>query len=198
MPQSKQLLEGLDFISISNDKLTLFDWKPPMSFKSYILDLNIIKQNKSKYIFFQIDKGNQKIVHIRYQNDLLFSAGSSTEVQFQLLEAFLEHVNAKFNEMFDIKVIFSYGNINASIFKSFKSSLEQIINDFHNLDLVKKVTIFCPVCNRTLPLFVKKSFIENAESYPVPLVYTHKGHASLCFIDKNFDVRGVELVKITG
>ena len=43
-----------------------------------------------------------------------------------------------------------------------------------------------------------ESFIENAESYPVPLVYNHKGHAILCFIDKNYDIRGVELVNVTG
>ena len=54
------------------------------------------------------------------------------------------------------------------------------------------------VCNQVLPLVVKRSFILSADSYPVPLVYTHKGHAILCFIDKNFDVRGVELVNITG
>jgi hypothetical protein len=54
------------------------------------------------------------------------------------------------------------------------------------------------VCDTTKPLIVKRSFINDAESYPVPIVYTHDGHSVLCFIDKNFDVRGVELVHITG
>ena len=40
--------------------------------------------------------------------------------------------------------------------------------------------------------------IENADSYPVPIVYVHEGHAILCFIDQNFHHRGVELVNITG
>ena len=40
--------------------------------------------------------------------------------------------------------------------------------------------------------------IEQADSFPVPIVYHHEGHATLCYIDKNFEVRGVELVNTTG
>ena len=65
-------------------------------------------------------------------------------------------------------------------------------------DLIKKVDVFCRVCKKTLLLYVKKSTIEKETSFPVPLVFNHKGHAVVTYIDQNFVVRGVELVNITG
>jgi len=161
------------------------------------LDLNIVKENMTSDIFFHRDKGNMKIAYIRKRN-LLYTVGASPQIQFQLLEALLEHVDLEFNEMYDIEVILSYGNFSLSIFKGFNEIIDNIIKNFGDLDLVKRIQVECRVCNTVLPLFVKKSFIENAESYPVPIVYKHKGHAILCFIDQDFQHRGVELVNITG
>lgn len=193
----KKIGEFLEFINISNEDFTLFEWKPMNSFRRFDLDLNIIKQNPINDIFFHRDKGNMKIVYIRKHN-LIYSSGASPEVQFQLLEALLEYVDLKFNETYDVDVILSYGNFTSSIFNGFKEIIENIIKNFGELDLVKRIHVECRVCNKVLPLFVKKSFITNAESYPVPIVYTHKGHAILCFIDQNFQHRGIELVNITG
>ena len=197
MPVYKKIGEFLDFINISNDKFTLFEWKPPASFKRFDLDLNIVRGNKTTDIFFHKDKGNMKIVYIR-KDDLIYIAGSSPQVQYQLLEALLEHIDLKFNETYDTKVILSYGNFSPSIFSGFKDIIEEIIRNFADLDLVKRIHVECRVCNQVLPLFVKKSFIKNAESFPVPIVYNHEGHAILCFIDQDFHHRGVELVNITG
>lgn len=197
MPVYKNIGEFLDFVNISNDKFTLFEWKPEGSFRRFDLDLNIVRDNKTEDIFFHKDKGNMKIVYIRKHN-LIYTVGTSPKVQFQLLEALLEHIELKFNEMYDVEVILSYGNFSPSIFNGFKEIIEDIIKNFADLDLVKRIHVECRVCGTVLPLFVKKSFIENAESYPVPIVYTHKGHAILCFIDQNFQHRGVELVNITG
>ena len=189
--------EFLEFINISSQNQFLFEWKPPKSFRRYDLDLNIVKENNVSDIFFHIDKGNMKIVHIR-KNDLIYTVGASIKVQFQLLEALLEHVSFKFRDTYDIDVILSYSNFNPNIFNSFKEIIEDIIKNFEDLGLVKKIQVECRVCKKVLPLFVKKSFIKNAESYPVPIVYVHEGHAILCFIDQNFQHRGVELVNITG
>jgi len=197
MPVYKNIGEFLDFVNISNDKFTLFEWKPEGSFRRFDLDLNIVRDNKTEGIFFHKDKGNMKIVYIRKHN-LIYTVGTSPKVQFQLLEALLEHIDLKFNEMYDVEVILSYGNFSPSIFNGFKEIIEDIIKNFADLDLVKRIHVECRVCGTVLPLFVKKSFIENAESYPVPIVYTHQGHAILCFIDQNFQHRGVELVNITG
>lgn len=197
MPVYSNIGEYLEFINISNDKITLFEWKPEKSFKRFDLDLNIVRENTISDIFFHKDKGNMKLVHIR-KNNLIYTIGASIKVQFQLIEALLEYISFKFHETYDIDVIFSYSNFNPNIFNNFKQTIESIIKNFADLNLVKRIQVECRVCKTVLPLFVKKSFIQDAESYPVPIVYVHEGHAILCFIDQNFQHRGVELVNITG
>ena len=84
------------------------------------------------------------------------------------------------------------------MFNPFRKNIEKIIQNFQNLNLVKVINVECMVCEKLLPLIVKVSLIENAESYPVPIVFDHLGHSILCYIDKNFHVRGIELVNKTG
>ena len=197
MPIYKNIAEFLDFINISNEKFTLFEWKPVRSLRRFDLDLNIVKENPISDIFFHRDKGNMKLVYIRKHN-LIYTVGASPAVQYQLLEALLEYVDLKFNEIYDVDVILSYGELSPGLFNKFKGTIEDIIRNFADLGLVKRIHVECRVCGTVLPLFVKKSFIENAESYPVPIVYSHRGHAILCFIDQKYHHRGVELVNITG
>jgi len=197
MTDYSRVLQNLEFINISTDKFSIFEWKPPRSFKSFILDLNIVKQNPISNIFFHIFKGNMKIVHIRLKN-IIYTAGSNNEVQFQLLEALIERVSVVFNEIYDIESYIKYDNFSTTILSPFKEEVDNIINQFNSLNSVMDLKVPCMVCNTVLPVIVKRSFIENAESFPVPLVYNHKGHAILCFIDKNYDIRGVELVNVTG
>ncbi|MFX1278254.1 MAG: hypothetical protein ACFFA3_02485 [Promethearchaeota archaeon] len=197
MPVYRNIGEFLEFINISKEGSTLFEWKPGKSYRRFDLDLNIVKRNQISDIFFHNDKGNMKIVHIRKEG-CVYTVGASIKVQFQLLEALLEHISFKFHEMYDVEVIMSYGDFNPAMFQGFKKILEDIIVNFAELGLVKRIQVECRVCNAVLPLFVKISMIENADSYPVPIVYVHEGHAILCFIDQNFHHRGVELVNITG
>ncbi|GAG12244.1 unnamed protein product, partial [marine sediment metagenome] len=117
---------------------------------------------------------------------------------FQLLEAIIEEVSIEFNKKYAVDYILSYENFSPGTFNKFEIEIDNMLANFEGLDLIKVINIPCMVCNVIKPLIVKKSFIKDAESYPVPIVYTHDGHAVLCFIDKNFDVRGVELVHITG
>ncbi len=193
----KNIAEFLEFINISNEKFTLFEWKPASSMRRFDLDLNIVKENPISDIFFHKDKGNMKIVYIGKHN-LLYTVGASPKVQYQLLEALLEYVDLKFNEIYDVEVILSYGEFSPGLFNGFKQNIEEIIKNFADLDLVKRIQVECRVCGTVLPLFVKKSVIEEADSYPVPIVFSHKGHAILCFVDQDFHHRGVELVNITG
>ena len=197
MPVYKNIGEFLEFINISNEKFTLFEWKPERSFRRFDLDLNIVKENPISDIFFHRDKGNMKIVYIRKHN-LIYTVGSSPGVQYQLLEALLEYVDLKFNEMYDVETILSYGDFSPGLFNEFLITIADIIKNFADLNLDKRIQVECRVCKTVLPLFVKKSVIENAESHPVPIVYSHKGHSILCFIDRNFQHRGIELVNITG
>jgi len=197
MPVYKNIGEFLEFINISTEKFTIFEWKPERSFRRFDLDLNIVKENPISGIFFHRDKGNMKLVYIQKHN-LIYTVGASPAVQYQLLEALLEYVDLTFNEMYEVETILSYGDFSLGLFNEFIEIIEDIIKNFSDLDLVKRIQVECKVCGKVLPLFVKKSIIENAESYPVPIVYSHRGHAILCFIDKNFHHRGVELVNITG
>jgi len=58
---SMDIKDQIQFINITGEDLVLFEWKPPGSFKSFILDMNIIKENKVSDIFFHINKGNLKL-----------------------------------------------------------------------------------------------------------------------------------------
>jgi len=192
-----KILQNLEFVNISTDEFTIFEWKPPRSLKSYILDLNVVKQNPVSNIFFHLFRGNTKIVHIRL-NNLIYTTGSNTEIQFQLLEALIEQVSKIFNETYDIDSYIKYGNFSTTVFNPFKEEIDKIIKNFNSFDLVNEIMVPCRVCNTVLPITIKRSFIEDSDSHPVPIVHIHKGHAILCFIDKNYAVRGVELVNITG
>ena len=193
----QNILNYLEFINISTDDQSIFEWKPPTSYKSYMLDLNIVKQNRMSNIFFHLNKGNLKIVHIR-KDKLIYSAGATTEIQFQLLEALIDYISIKFYEIWDVDYVLSYENFTSTVFNPFKKEVQKIIETFHTLDLVRVINVECMVCEKLLPLIVKINLIENAESYPVPIVFDHLGHSILCYIDKNFHVRGVELVNKTG
>ncbi|MHA1803094.1 MAG: hypothetical protein ACTSU4_01010 [Promethearchaeota archaeon] len=194
----KNLEEIINFINISNETMTLVEWKSPRSFKSFILDLNIIKEHATENIFFHLNKGNLKIVHIR-KEDLIYTIGAESHVQYQILEAILEHVYQSFNETYDIKTIFSsYLDVNPIIFKNFKNELDNIMNNFDELNLIQKADVYCPACKKMMPVYIKKSIIKNAEFFPIPIVYSHQGHAILIYVDQNLDIRGVELVSITG
>jgi len=195
---NNNLVNDISFLNISHGDSTLYEYKSPNSYKNYSLDLKIIRKNRRDGIFFHIHRGNLKIVHLKQKN-LFYSIGTETlEIQFQTLESIIEIIIKTFLETFAVDTILSYGNVSASIFNSFKENVVKILANFSALDLIKKVDVICRVCEKTLPLFVRKSLIINAESYPVPLVYTHKGHSIVCYIDKQFNVRGVELVHITG
>ncbi|MHA1343332.1 MAG: hypothetical protein ACTSQG_05065, partial [Promethearchaeota archaeon] len=188
----------ISFINISTEDLSLFEWKPRGSFKSFTLDMNIVKENIiTEDVFFHINKGNMKLAYIK-KKKLLYTVGSEKDVQFQLLEALLEEIDKKFNDIYDIEVILSYDNVSENIFKNFQIEVDEIIKNFSKLDIVKKVDIFCKVCKKKFPLFIKKSVIKESPTFPVPIVYSHKGHALVCYIDRNYVLRGVELVNITG
>ncbi|MHA1149078.1 MAG: hypothetical protein ACTSR8_12640 [Promethearchaeota archaeon] len=192
------LRKFLDFIYIYSENEAIFMWKPPQSFQSFLLDMNIVRENPATDVFFHMDKGNRKIAYIRKKNRIIYAIGADNIIQFQILEALLEAILEKFLEIYDVDVILSYGNVSTTPFKGFSLEVDEIIANFKTLNLVKKVDIQCKVCNAMLPLYLKRSFVENADSYPVSIVYKHSGHATLCFIDKNYGVRGVELVSMTG
>ncbi len=193
----KIVINKLSYINISREIDTIFEWKPEGSQKSYVLELNYIRKNKINDVFFHIERNNMKFVHIRKKN-MVYTISSSEELQFQVLEALLGQIIRKFTETFDVDVIFSFGNVTLNYFNHFNNVLMALLENFYSLNLVKKIDIFCKICNKLLPLYVKRSVIENSRNFPVPIVYRHEGHSTICYIDKQFELRGSKPVVLTG
>ena len=45
--------ERIYFVNISFEEQTLFEWKPPQSFKPTALDLHVVRENDARDIFFK-------------------------------------------------------------------------------------------------------------------------------------------------
>jgi len=192
----KFLRSHLIYFNISREDHTIFEWKPIGSNRSYILELNYIWKNVIKDVFFHIERNNEKFVYIKKDN-LIFTISSANKIQFQTLEAIIEQIVDNFKETYDIEVIFSF-DVSSNYFKSFRNNIEDLLINFYTLDVVKKVDVLCKVCGKLLPLVIKTRIIEESQNFPVPIVYRHDGHAIICFIDKNFVLRGVKPVVVTG
>jgi len=192
----KFLRSHLLYLNISREDHTIFEWKPNGSNKSYVLELNYIRKNEINDVYFHIEKNNTKLVYIK-KNNLIYTLCSAKKIQYQTLEALIEQIIYKFHETYDIEVIFSF-DVSSNYLKSFKDSIEELLIDFYTLGIVNKIDIFCKVCGKLLPLVIKTKIIEESKNFPVPIVYRHDGHSIICFIDKNFVLRGVKPVVITG
>jgi len=187
----------IEFMCISNsNNEDIYFWsKNNLSINKYILDLIAIKSIiKTENIFYQINRTQLKICGIK-KNDLIFIIAGSTDLQFQLLEALIE----EFIENFFV----NYNDIYKSFSAGFNDPLnilnKTLLNIINNIkDYVKFSRVSCKACKKDLEIFIKKSLIEKSQKFPVSLVYIHEGHGLLLFIDKNFVVRGAEIVDISG
>ena len=128
----------------------------------------------------------------------MFSIGSNPEIQSQLLEAILEYLIEKFFFMFDDSLLQTcFGDV-CSIFNSFTSVVESTFKDYNSLNIIKTQLVTCKLCNnKTIPVIIKKSLVENSKKSNIPLVYSHSGHAILIYFDKQFKIRGHEPVDVS-
>lgn len=192
----KFLRSHLVYFNISREDHTIFEWKPNGSNRSYTLELNYIRKNVIKDVFFHIERNNEKFVYIKKDN-LIFTLCSANKIQYQTLEAFIEQIIVDFKETYDIEVIFSF-DVSSNYFIFFEKKIEELLIKFYTLGVVNKIDILCKVCGKLLPLVIKTKIIEESNNFPVPIVYRHDGHAIICFIDKNFVLRGVKPVVVSG
>jgi len=184
------------FIHFGTKEHIYFSWKPKIRPKAFIFDYSIARDTSISDIFFHLNKGDVKIAYIQ-KNNLVFIIGADQSVQFQILEALLEYLSEKFIEIYGdvLKEIFEIGT--EDFFKDFISKIEKSIKTIPS-QIGKMINAHCRVCDKYLYIYVKNSLIENAEDYPVALVYNHGGHSLLIYIDADFKVRGAEIVAITG
>ncbi len=195
----KSIETKVHFFNISKSQVEIFSWKSEFTTKSHIFDIKSItsKNINKKGVFFHINKGDRKIVYIKTENSFIFCFGADSKIQFQVLEALVDFLIVRFNELYvDILDTFTAGS--GHLFQEFNKEVEETIKDFHKLNLIAYVNIFCSVCKATHTLAVKKTLIQNPRKNIIPLVYYHEGITLLVYLDQDFQVRGLEIVSITG
>ena len=76
--------------------------------------------------------------------------------------------------------------------------MERALKKKNELDLLSKektVRAICNTCNKVFTLTIQKKLIEEANFFPITLLFNHDGHLINCYIDKNFVVRATSPFK---
>lgn len=194
MINKQKLPELIEFINISKiNGDEIYTWvKPGKHATSYKLDT--IAVNAVVYtsdIFYQIIRNERKICFVSRKN-LVFMIIADDDVQFQLLESLLEQILQQFLDFYG-DMIEEYSSNYTDTFTGFDDCIDETINDIHTY--IKYVKARCKVCKKIIDVCVKRSMIDNAEDYPVSLVYIHEGHGLLIYVDAGYRVRAAEIVK---
>lgn len=174
----------------------LYQWSQSSNSKSrFTIDILKAKNLAHKEgIFYHLERHDRKICFFLFKN-MLYTVGSENETQFQLLEAIIEETSQEFASFYKIKLEqreagFAYEQ------KEFDKKFQHIIADLKHI--VTVVYAPCIACGQTISVIAKNSIVNRPEQrIPVPLVYTHQGHSLLIYIDKQFNVRGSEIVDIS-
>lgn len=198
MPRSIET--GIYFVNISKDRSSILSYKTEFSPKHHFFDIKLIGQGKVVKVkdhFFHIHKGDSKIVYKKTAHNLIFSVGADVVMQFQVLEALIDHLIEEFDSNYG-SYLTDFGSGSQQNFQDFIKKINHAIKHFHDLDLVSYVQIFCTYCKCNHIVAVKNSLIKNSEKSIVPIVYNHNGIPLLLYIDQDFGIRGIEHVSITG
>ena len=194
------LLNDIYFFNLgryhSND--SYFNWTSKSFQKTNVFEVKMTRNAAAaaEGVFYCIPKIDLKLVYY-LKKDTIFSIGASPEIQTQLLEAILEYLIKKFFETYDESLLLSCFGDQCDIFNAFAQIVEDTLKNFVNLNLIKTTLVNCKGCNKTIPVIVKKSLVENSQKTNIPLVYNHSGHAILLYFDRHFKIRGQELVDVS-
>jgi len=194
------LLEQIFFFNIgpANRDDTYFEWRNENFNKPTLFEIKFARRAPIKDLFFCISKVDEKIVYYHHsETDTVFSIGSRTEVQSQLLEALIEHLIENFFYTFDKSLLQTCYGDQCDIFSSFQEIVENSFINYEKLNLIKIVLVTCKGCKKTIPVVIKKTLVEKSQKSNTPLVYSHSGHAVLIYIDKQFQIRGDEIVGVS-
>ncbi|MBD3254466.1 MAG: hypothetical protein GF383_05200 [Candidatus Lokiarchaeota archaeon] len=180
----------------SND--SFFTWTSNSNHKTNLFDIRMTRNPPAENIFYCITKADLKIVYFR-KKDLVYSIAAKPAVQSQLMEAIMEHFIKEFDLMYDDSLLVScYGDdFGCNIFDGFANIIYETLQNYEDLDIIKKTLVYCKTCNKTLTIIIKKSVVESSTKPTAPIVYIHSGHALLVYVDKQYKVRGNELVAVS-
>ena len=171
----------------------LYQWgKSGTSLSTFTLDiLKAQDMAKTEDIFYHLERPNRKLSFI-LKKDMIYIVGSDTETQSQLLEAVLEETIKGFTEFYHQKLNSYVGGF-VSEYREFDKIFLRTLDTLN--DIVKIVMAPCKACGSPTNVIVKKSIFEKPhKSYPIPLVFCHKGHALLIYLDQHYQVRASEIV----
>ncbi|MHA1519594.1 MAG: hypothetical protein ACTSRK_05370 [Promethearchaeota archaeon] len=188
------LVEHIFFIDIGEDSNTdIFKWKQPNSVL-FRMDVIAARAEASEDYFRRQERSNVRIMFIKKDN-LVFTIGSDDTIQYQLLEAILESVMEEFLQTYGM---FSYSLSGLSnLFEGFQDVILKLFETVQR-DRVTWVLVPCKLCKISHALCINKTLIEKASSFPISIVYLHRGIGLTVFLDAHIKVRGVEPVTITG
>ncbi|MGQ4875298.1 MAG: hypothetical protein ACP6IY_14635 [Promethearchaeia archaeon] len=192
------LTKNIYFLNIGRYKHddTFFEWKSDIYHKSPFFDIRMTRNAPLREIFFCINKSDIKMVYY-VKKDTVFTIGANPELQSILIETLLEYIITQFYDIYDESLLYACYGETCHIFNGFTSILLDILKNYQNLNLFKISLVNCKACGKTIKIIIKKSLIENHPKPNVPIVYMHGGHALLVYIDKQYKVRGSELVTIS-
>ncbi|MHA1146902.1 MAG: hypothetical protein ACTSR8_01510 [Promethearchaeota archaeon] len=173
-----------------------FEWTSSTNPKSTFFEIKGARNAPFTDIFFCINKPNIKLVYY-VKDETVFTMGASPEVQSLLLETLLEYLIEQFFKTYDSTMLLSCYGDTCHIFNGFSSVIREAFNNFNSLNLYKTALVHCKGCKKTITIVIKKSMVENSEKPTIPIVYAHSGHAVLVYIDKQYKVRGNELVTLS-
>ncbi len=173
-----------------------FHWQLKKYEKSSFFDLKITRNAPERGIFYCIPRIDSKLIFY-VAKDTVFSINVDPEIQSQLMEAILEYIAQKFFENYDESLLMTCSGDMSQIFNGFSPIVEDIFRNYDKFDLFKTALVTCNGCKKNISIIVKNSLVEQSTKPTAPLVYVHSGHALLIYLDKQFKVRGAELVSIS-
>lgn len=192
-------LKKLYFLNISglNNDNNYFQWTSQYYYKNPIFQLKLTRNPPHKEIFYTIKNPDITIVYYAFK-ETVFSVGAHSELQSQLLEAIIEYLIDQFFDTFDSSLLTTCYGDSCDIFDGFSMVILDLLNNFNKKNLIEIARVNCKGCNnKTQKVIIKKTLIEKSNSSTTPLVFIHSGHALLIYIDKDYKVRGSQLVDVS-
>ncbi len=187
----------IEYIDIGIDQSSkLIRWKSDSS-NVHRLDIMAARSSAHQGFYKRIEKSNLRTIFTK-KRDFTFIICTKENVQYQLMEAVLDEIIVQFFNIYGEQVSSNFisGGME-TMFEGFENQIPHIIEEVQK-NKVKWVRSHCKLCHSNHKVYVKRSLVENADNYPVSLVYFHLGHGILLHIDANFQVRGTEIVNISG
>ncbi len=187
------LLEQIYFFNIGlyQKDDTFFQWNNKNNPRSNFFEIQMARNAPQDKIFYCEAKEDQKTVYYVEKNTV-FCIGADPIVQSQLIEALLEHLMVHFFILYEDQLRrVGHGEI-SHFFKDFNMLVHDVFDNYDRLDLFETSMVNCKGCNSVLNVIIKKSIKFDKPTSTI--VYLHKGHALLIYIDKQYMVRGAEIV----